>query len=690
MINNRALLLKAVLALVAFTCMFLSFYNNTFGVVENERFKTFEFGSESLVIGRLIKAKTFGVLDEGGNLGRFIESQNVIKGRKKLQTTLYLRDSLTPEFITYRSSIGLQGIAFGSLEVLLNKTKLIPLNKRISVYHGINCATLALLLILLLLFIHKEFGFIASIFAFLGIISSDWLTVFADNLYWVIWTMLLPMITVGYFLNRKNKIFGIKELIVLAIAFFINFACGYEYITTVVISTFVPITYFAYRDRWKMFAYLKKILQIGILAIVTFSVTMMIHIIQLSFVKSVGNISNAFNFFMSNAKVRTIQSSIDSNSELKRASAESDYSEVILKYLEGAALRLDQLLSTEHIISISYLTVILLFFILGAVALIDKDYLKIIEAKRRKVIALFLAGLIALLSSMSWFVAGKNHSYVHTHLNFIVWYIPFVILAFTLLGYTISNFYNHYKKPVLILLCFTTAFIGINFIINLNREDSIITKTIEELDTEKITSFNTNGYEVYWHTDAIYYITRDKREVKIDDFRFFLHFYPVDTINIKTNSLGFVNADFNWKQHELNLNTHQFSKYKNLSIAKIVLPKIAIRKINTGQFSSKGRVWEKSYNLDDIQLQNIRAYNITDPRWENGISRTEPKLVTKNNSLYKKWLRPGVKLVFKQGDERTITKITSNALYLNITVDGSKLDVSSAGYPNIIKLKPIE
>ena len=36
--------------------------------------------------------------------------------------------------------------------------------------------------------------------------------------------------------------------------------------------------------------------------------------------------------------------------------------------------------------------------------------------------------LFAFLTSISWFVLGKAHSYIHTHLNFVMWYFGFVQL----------------------------------------------------------------------------------------------------------------------------------------------------------------------------------------------------------------------------------------------------------------------
>ncbi len=42
--------------------------------------------------------------------------------------------------------------------------------------------------------------------------------------------------------------------------------------------------------------------------------------------------------------------------------------------------------------------------------------------------------LVSVLAPLSWFVIFKAHSYLHAHLNFIVWQLPFAILGFAMCG----------------------------------------------------------------------------------------------------------------------------------------------------------------------------------------------------------------------------------------------------------------
>jgi hypothetical protein len=50
------------------------------------------------------------------------------------------------------------------------------------------------------------------------------------------------------------------------------------------------------------------------------------------------------------------------------------------------------------------------------------------------------AALIAgVFAPLSWYVLAKPHSYIHTHLNFVVWYLPFALFAAIAVGVLIDE-----------------------------------------------------------------------------------------------------------------------------------------------------------------------------------------------------------------------------------------------------------
>ena len=56
----------------------------------------------------------------------------------------------------------------------------------------------------------------------------------------------------------------------------------------------------------------------------------------------------------------------------------------------------------------------------------------------RKVVAAHVAAWFSLLCPLSWFVVFKAHCYIHEHLDFLVWELPFVPFAMAAVFMTVS------------------------------------------------------------------------------------------------------------------------------------------------------------------------------------------------------------------------------------------------------------
>jgi peptidoglycan/LPS O-acetylase OafA/YrhL len=52
----------------------------------------------------------------------------------------------------------------------------------------------------------------------------------------------------------------------------------------------------------------------------------------------------------------------------------------------------------------------------------------------RRCRALVVTTWLSLLAPLSWLVVFKAHSQDHTHMNFVVWQMPFTLLGFALVG----------------------------------------------------------------------------------------------------------------------------------------------------------------------------------------------------------------------------------------------------------------
>ena len=54
--------------------------------------------------------------------------------------------------------------------------------------------------------------------------------------------------------------------------------------------------------------------------------------------------------------------------------------------------------------------------------------------QRRQNIALIWTTWFSILAPLSWYVIFKAHSYIHTHMSFLLWQMPFMFFGFAVFG----------------------------------------------------------------------------------------------------------------------------------------------------------------------------------------------------------------------------------------------------------------
>jgi hypothetical protein len=70
----------------------------------------------------------------------------------------------------------------------------------------------------------------------------------------------------------------------------------------------------------------------------------------------------------------------------------------------------------------------------------------LLKYKSKKTLGLTITLWVSILAPLSWFTIFKSHSFIHTHMNFIVWYMPFMLLGYVLIGNCVSYFFR--KKEI--------------------------------------------------------------------------------------------------------------------------------------------------------------------------------------------------------------------------------------------------
>jgi hypothetical protein len=290
------------------------------------------------------------------------------------------------------------------------------------------------------LWFSKEFGLYLGFFVLFSTVLSQWLTVFGRSLWWSIWAFYLPMLTVMYFLryrpvrgNRSTVAFGAVVLGSVLAKCFVN---GYEYITTTLVMMMVPFVYYSILRKSSIGRFARGGLVAATAACLGLLLASVILSIQISAATegSVGGLEH----FLGALRKRTYADPSRYSGALAE-SMEVAPTDVILGYLSGTYLDLsndspsDSSTEGKTEVQVRYYTLIGLYLAAsGSVVALNRRWPAAIEPQGS--IALVGATWFSILAPLSWFVIFKAHSFLHTHMNFLTWQMPFTIYGFAVCG----------------------------------------------------------------------------------------------------------------------------------------------------------------------------------------------------------------------------------------------------------------
>ncbi|KPJ92280.1 MAG: hypothetical protein AMJ55_10005 [Gammaproteobacteria bacterium SG8_15] len=418
-----------ILFLVSLLAMFLSFNFNIFQAVNSDKFDNYQYNSESLVIGRLVKSRKDGVFSSEGRMGRYMG----FEGDHHLnQTKLFVGDLTGGDYEEYDSQVGIQGILLSQLDVVLEKIGFKPI-ARLAIYHGIVSLLFALVLSTIIVILYFDIGVEASYFLLLTIVYSKWQVYIGNNLYWMMFAMFLPMVVVMIAYKMEEMGFNVKTLWVSLLVMFFVFlkgAMGYEFISTVLVSMLVPLVYFSVKNSWTMRKLLSRCVVIGLFGLLGFAVAFLLHIYQLTL--ATDSAEQALSVIQGRITANTyyeheLQANLPSF-ELEKVYI---FFEVIKEYfLRGGG---------SYRLKIPYLVWVLVFLYITIKVYRDKYELSELKKSNPTVNALIIATWFSILAPLSWFILAMNHSHIHTNINIVLWHLPFMIFGFALLGYILRS-----------------------------------------------------------------------------------------------------------------------------------------------------------------------------------------------------------------------------------------------------------
>ena len=419
--------------------LFLGFFSNLWHVAEQQWFDTHQRDTESLIIGRMVKSRQDGIFSTGGLTGAgittSIQQDWISSNQIDNQYAAYLNGGSFDKFSPYMSQPGGQGIIFSLFD------KLIPLSPQIKLwsFYVLTALLSAIALTAIIGWFYEEFGGWVAIFVIGSAVLSQWLTVFGKNLWWSLWAFYLPMLVVMYFFkrnrtppNRQYLWFGILIFISVSIKCFIN---GYEYITTTLVMMVTPCIYYAVRDKWNRHHYLNWTLAAvcGSGVAIFFSLIMLcfqIGAAKEGFMDGVAHVIWSFG--------KRTYGNVEDFPPVYAASLEAGTIGVVITYMNGIFFDLNNYLSgtntfvSNFLLKVRYYYLIVLF-IATSVLLFLRSKKMIVERGQRD-IALISTTWFSILAPLSWYVIFKAHSYIHTHMSFLLWQMPFTFFGFAVFG----------------------------------------------------------------------------------------------------------------------------------------------------------------------------------------------------------------------------------------------------------------
>lgn len=308
----------------------------------------------------------------------------------------------------YKSQYGLQGKIFRHLARHMNYEGVIEN------LHLICAMATAAVFVMITFLIRIKYN---RIFAGCYLITfwlSPWIVSFARNLYWVEFTWFLPM-AAGLFCAWKIDDKGCRlcSYIFAFVAIVVKCLCGYEYITSIMMGMIIFLTadlvvVLARRDRGQAKLIFRTIFILGGVALLGFASAICIH----AQMRGNGDIAKGItDIFQQDVLRRTTGTDLSEFSEELWPSFNASVWEVLCRYFH---------FSTEIIPGLGGN----LFPVLCIVPIILLAYQEKRDVEKT---ALYV---VSFLSAISWFCLAKAHSYIHTHMNYVLWYMGYVQVCF--------------------------------------------------------------------------------------------------------------------------------------------------------------------------------------------------------------------------------------------------------------------
>ena len=479
---------------------------------------------------------------------------------------------------------------------------------------GINAFLMAIMLTVIVYWIYKNNGKASAIILYtILVFFSPSLCMYGTNLYWVGWSLFLPMVssicTVEFIKLKKTVNYPNMYFIAFS-ATLLKQLFYFEFISTIMVSLMIPYIYYVLTEKVDIKKSIKIFLVPALGAISSFIAASFIKLLLLT--KEYNSFSRALNAYWEPIIKRLIGDTNSSNM-LVRSSTEIGQLDVLRIMGQYPAISINKLGTISEVcVCLIFIFTILLLFIFRR----DKRYLK-------EMIPLGICTVISLAGPFSWFILAKPHTMVHSYICTILWFIPFNILAFTFIGKIVVYMWNRrkyfkFKQCLRLDFSLIALFLILLYIGNMGLKYYDVTQKLSVIDKNGILCAQNDFFKMYLYEDSFYYYIDNK---KIPDNGFiYMHIYPDNTQN-----KDFLNRDINLED----IQEKTVLPFKKKALIQRPIPDYKFEYIMTGISSKVADNQYKEYSQNTIysndiytnNIYSITAFNLTDENWVNGISQ---------------------------------------------------------------------
>jgi len=432
-------------ASASFLLLVAGFQQNFWRATESSLFASNQKDTEALVIGRMVWSRQHGFFAGAGLLGFVGNGAAVVTFDTSelwgalsfdFQTEAYLKEIPIRSFSPYFSHSGLQGMAFSALDTIL--TRATPAFK-LSLFPTLTSALVAATYVLLLLWLRREFGIGAALLCLLVILGSPWLTAFSRNIYWSLWLYLLPPLAIGLVLStrlgRRNQ--NRRLAIVAFVTLLVRFLSGYEFATVTAAMALAPVLYYSIRDTQLVRVFLSRF---GLLVGATLAaliVSLAVLTLQITAVTgSARNMANHIRFAIGRRASGDPSKFPPVYADALKAKAFGVLRGYLLDPVDRQADR-KRLAALRWLLSRRQGELVLWIVLAAGWAAIRTAWLP--ADRRFRPLALAAATLCALLGILTWLVIFKAHSFIHVHVNPLMFHLLYLPLGAALVSFAVKD-----------------------------------------------------------------------------------------------------------------------------------------------------------------------------------------------------------------------------------------------------------